>query len=117
MPPLRKRSGNQYLHRATEEYRQQIRRKMAAYHRYVQLGCIAQGLLQYCPLPWPPVDSINKDTCRKLCHIRIIMKGLLHLGDTSLNPSSRISCLMSYLSLLILTAYSLSCVPKVPSMI
>jgi len=47
MPPLRRRSGNQYLHRATEEYRQQIKRKMAAYHRYVQLGCIAQGLLQY----------------------------------------------------------------------
>ena len=47
MPPRRRRSGNQYLHRATEEYRQQIRRKMAAYHRYVQLGCIAQGLLQY----------------------------------------------------------------------
>ena len=46
MPPRRRRSGNQYLHRATEEYRQQIRRKMAAYHRYVQLGCIAQGLLQ-----------------------------------------------------------------------
>jgi hypothetical protein len=47
MPPRRRRSGNQYLHRATEEYRQQIRRKMAAYHRYVQLGCVAQGLLQY----------------------------------------------------------------------
>jgi len=47
MPPRRRRSGNQYLHRATEEYRQQIKRKMAAYHRYVQLGCIAQGLLQY----------------------------------------------------------------------
>ena len=47
MPPLRRGSGNQYLHRQTEEHRQQIKRKMAAYHRYVQLGCIAQGLLQY----------------------------------------------------------------------
>jgi hypothetical protein len=47
MPPRRKKSGNQYLHRETEEYRRQIRRKMAAYHRYVQLGCVAQGLLQY----------------------------------------------------------------------
>ncbi len=24
-----------------------VRLKMAAYHRYIQLGCIAQGLLQY----------------------------------------------------------------------
>jgi hypothetical protein len=47
MRPVRKGGGNQYLHRQTEEYRQQIKRKMDAYHRYVQLGCIAQGLLQY----------------------------------------------------------------------
>ena len=47
MPPRRKGSGNQYLHRETEEYRQQVKRKVAAYHRYIQLGCIAQGLLQY----------------------------------------------------------------------
>jgi len=47
MPRTRKGCGNQYLHRKTEEYRQKIKRKMDAYHRYVQLGCIAQGLLQY----------------------------------------------------------------------
>jgi hypothetical protein len=47
MRPVRKGGGNQYLHRQTEAYRQQIKRKMDAYHRYVQLGCIAQGLLQY----------------------------------------------------------------------
>jgi hypothetical protein len=47
MPPLRKGGGNRYLHRETEEYRQQIERKVAADPRYVQLGCIAQGLPQY----------------------------------------------------------------------
>jgi hypothetical protein len=47
MTPIRKGSGNQHLHRKTEEYRQQVKRKMGAYHRYVQLGCIAQGMLQY----------------------------------------------------------------------
>lgn len=47
MPRIRKKCGNQYLHRMTDEYRQKIKRKMEAYHRYVQLGCIAQGLLQY----------------------------------------------------------------------
>lgn len=45
MKPIRRRSGNQYLHRATERYRRQVARKIGAYHRYVQLGCIAQGLL------------------------------------------------------------------------
>jgi hypothetical protein len=47
MAPLRRVSGNQYMHHRSEPYRQQVRRKLAAYHRYVQLGCIAQGLLQY----------------------------------------------------------------------
>ncbi|MCX6349587.1 MAG: hypothetical protein NTV79_08855 [Candidatus Aureabacteria bacterium] len=47
MPPRRKGSGNQDPHRETEEYRQQIKRKVAAYHRYIQLGGIAQGLLPY----------------------------------------------------------------------
>ena len=44
MKPIRRRSGDQYLHRATELYRRHVLRKIDAYHRYVQLGCIAQGL-------------------------------------------------------------------------
>jgi len=50
MTPLSRRSGNQYLHMKTENYRRLVRRKMDAYHRYVQLGCIAQGLLQHLSL-------------------------------------------------------------------
>jgi DDE superfamily endonuclease len=50
MTPRPRRSGNQYLHRQAYNYRRQIRRKLEAYHRYVQLGCIAQGLLQYLAL-------------------------------------------------------------------
>ena len=50
MTPLSRRSGNQYLHRKSQDYREQVRRKLDAYHRYVQLGCIAQGLLQYLAL-------------------------------------------------------------------
>lgn len=34
----------------TENYRRLVRRKMDAYHRFVQLGCIAQGLLQHLSL-------------------------------------------------------------------
>jgi hypothetical protein len=47
MKPLRRGSGDQYLHRTSDEYRVAIRRKLRAYHVYVQLGCIAQGLLQH----------------------------------------------------------------------
>lgn len=48
MKPLsRRRSGNQFLHRETDRYRAAVRRKIAAYHRHIQLGLIAQGLLQY----------------------------------------------------------------------
>ena len=46
MTPLRRVSGNQYLHRQSEAYRHAVRRKIAAYHRHIQLGLIAQGLLQ-----------------------------------------------------------------------
>jgi len=47
MTPIRRVSGNQYMHHQSDRYRQLVRRKLAAYHTYVQLGCIAQGLLQY----------------------------------------------------------------------
>lgn len=46
MTPLRRVSGNQYLHHKPQSYRDGVRRKMAAYHRHIQLGLIAQGLLQ-----------------------------------------------------------------------
>ena len=54
MTPLRRVSGNQYMHRKSDRYRQQVRRKLAAYHRHVQLGCIAQGLLQHLALTCGP---------------------------------------------------------------
>jgi len=46
MTPLKRKSGNQYLHRKTDEYRDAVRRKMHAYHTYIQLGLIAQGIMQ-----------------------------------------------------------------------
>ena len=45
-----KQSGNQYLHRKPKAYRDGIQRKLNVYHKFVQLGCIAQGLLQYLAL-------------------------------------------------------------------
>ena len=46
MTPLRRKSGNQYLHRKSACYRDGVRRKINAYHCHIQLGLIAQGLLQ-----------------------------------------------------------------------
>ena len=39
--------GNQYLHRKPREYRDAVKRKLHAYHTFIQAGVIAQGLLQY----------------------------------------------------------------------
>jgi hypothetical protein len=50
MKPLRRGHGNQYLHRTSDAYRAAIQRKMNAFHLHVQLGCIAQGLLQHLSL-------------------------------------------------------------------
>jgi hypothetical protein len=47
MTPLRRGSGNQYLHRKSPEYRDAVKRKMNAYHLFIQAGVISQGLLQY----------------------------------------------------------------------
>jgi hypothetical protein len=50
MTPRPNKSGDQYLHRKSETYRDQVRRKMRAYHCHMQMGIIAQGLLQYLSL-------------------------------------------------------------------
>jgi hypothetical protein len=47
MIPLRYRNGNQYLHRKSADYRNRVKRKMRAYHAFIQAGVVAQGLLQY----------------------------------------------------------------------
>ncbi len=45
MEPLRRNSGNQHLHRKSAKYRKAVKRKMAAYHRFMQIGLIAQGIM------------------------------------------------------------------------
>lgn len=47
MKPAKRGAGDCHPHRETHAYRQAIRRKINAYHRFIQIGCIAQGLLQY----------------------------------------------------------------------
>lgn len=47
MIPIKRGSGDQTLVSKSETYKRDVARKLDAYHRYVQLGCIAQGLLQH----------------------------------------------------------------------
>jgi hypothetical protein len=47
MEPIRRGQGDQHLHRAARSYRDAVVRKVNTYHRHVQLGCVAQGLLQH----------------------------------------------------------------------
>jgi len=53
MVPLRYRDGNQYLHRKSADYRARIKRKIHAYHTFIQAGVVAQGLLQYLAVAAP----------------------------------------------------------------
>ena len=43
-PP--RNSGTQHLHRKSEKYRNAVKRKIDAYHRHIQIGLVAQGILQ-----------------------------------------------------------------------
>ncbi len=45
MKPLRRKRNNQYLHHESNEYRQAVRRKLEAYHRFIQTGVVAQGIM------------------------------------------------------------------------
>ena len=45
MTPITRKSGNQHMHRKTQAYRDAVRAKLDAYHRFIQLGLIAQGIL------------------------------------------------------------------------
>ena len=53
MKPLRRRNGNQYLHRESLDYRNAIKRKLHAYHVFIQAGVVCQGLLQYLSVSFP----------------------------------------------------------------
>ena len=59
MKPTKKGNGNQFPHHESALYRAAIRRKIDAYHRFVQLGCIAHGLLLHLSVNFP--DAVWKN--------------------------------------------------------
>ena len=46
MKPIKRGGGDQYLHRQSKKYRLAVQRKLTAYHRHIQVGLVAQGVLQ-----------------------------------------------------------------------
>ena len=50
MTPIRHDDKGQKIYNKSAQYRRAIKRKLKAYHVYVQLACIAQGLLQHLAL-------------------------------------------------------------------
>ena len=50
MTRLSRKSGNQHIHHKSEKYRNNVRRKIHAYHTHIAAGIIAQGMLQYLSL-------------------------------------------------------------------
>jgi len=55
MKRIKRGGGDQYLHRTPEKYRAHIRRKFEAYEKHIQLGVVAQALLQYIAVALPDV--------------------------------------------------------------
>jgi len=53
MDKIKRTEGTQHLHHKSQTYRDAVRRKLGAYHRHIQLGLIAQGLLQYLAVIYP----------------------------------------------------------------
>jgi hypothetical protein len=67
MTRLRYRNGNQHLHHRSADYRNHVRRKMRAYHVFIQAGVVAQGLLQY-PAILKVSNLQDSQIIRKLIH-------------------------------------------------
>jgi len=94
MTKIGRNSGTQYLHRKPAEYREAVQRKIDAYHRYIQIGLIAQGIMQIlaCRFPtliWQSFGSwlrtMNKEfSPSELVVSKALRNGLIDfLGDSS----------------------------------
>lgn len=47
MKPTRRGAGNHYMHHESEVYRDAVRRKLRAFHVFLFMGVITQGLMHY----------------------------------------------------------------------
>jgi hypothetical protein len=68
MKSISRNSGTQHMHRQSGRYRAAVRRKLAGYDGHIQVGLIAQGLLQYlaashAQLVWSSFGSWLRNVC------------------------------------------------------
>lgn len=62
MKPRKRGSGNQELQFASKEFKESISRKLNAYHIFMQLGFISQGIMQYLSIKYPQLVWNNFGT-------------------------------------------------------
>ena len=104
MTPTHRGSGKQYVQRKSETYRAHIRRKLAAYERHIQVGLIAQGLLQYLAvsfrrLTWFNFHSyIRTASPQKPPSEWVVSHALRHTWPDFLKGSSQITILKKFLA-------------------
>lgn len=104
MTPIRRGSGKQYLQRKSETYRAHVRRKLGAYQRHIQLGLIAQGLLQYLALSfrrivWFNFHSYIRTACpQKPPSEWVVSHALRHTWPQFLRGSSQTAILKKFLA-------------------
>lgn len=55
MKPISRKGGDQHLHRETKEYRDAVKRKLGAYHNFMQTGVVAQGIMMMLALVKPKI--------------------------------------------------------------
>jgi len=97
MTPITRKAKDQYLHRKTEQYRDAVRRKLDAYHRFIQLGLIAQGIMIALAttvphLVWPAFGSWLRTIRPGICPSELVVATALRnsmpdfLADDSFAP-------------------------------
>ena len=97
MQPIRWGSKGQSLDAKSERYNKDVARKLDAYHRYVQLGCIVQGLLQHLAINfrrsvWASFGSWLRTMKTDLVPSEMVVANALrsHLPDFLLDSSGEI---------------------------
>ena len=104
MNPIHRGSGKQYVQRKSELYREHIRRKLGAYERHIQLGLIAQGLLQYLALSFRRVAWFNFHSYIRTASPQkppsewVVSQALRHTWLDFLSGSSQSSILKKFLA-------------------
>ena len=104
MTPIHRGSGKQYLQRKSEAYRAHVKRKLGAYQRHIQLGLIAQGLLQYLAVSFRRVTWFNFHSYirtaspHKIPSEWVVSHALRHTGPDFLKDSSPVSILKKFLA-------------------